>query len=183
MSVRPALAGLIVLGALAAAPALAQEPPSVAFNVGAATEYVFRGVSQTDEDPAIQGGVDVGMGMFYAGAWASNVDFFDSTDFEFDFYAGVKPTVGAVTLDLGVIYYGYADQPSGADYDYWEGKVAASVPAGPATLGVAVYYSPEFFGNTGDAWSLESGPVAIEECPYGHSQEQNPRNVKGSVVG
>ncbi|WP_309089746.1 TorF family putative porin [Phenylobacterium sp.] len=131
-------------------------PVSLSFNVGAATEYVFRGVSQTDEDPQVFGGVDATLGSIgYAGVWASNVDFGDSTDFEYDLYAGVRPTLGAVSLDLGVIYYGYADQPSGANWDYWEGKVAASVPAGPATLGAAVYYSPEFTGDTGDAWYYE----------------------------
>lgn len=132
-------------------------PVSLSFNLGAATEYVFRGVSQTDEDPQVFGGVDATLGSIgYAGVWASNVDFGDSTDAEFDLYAGVKPTVGAVTLDIGVIYYGYLDQPSGADYDYWEGKVAASAPAGPATFGAAVYYSPDFTANTGDAWYYEA---------------------------
>lgn len=143
-------------------------PVSLSFNVGAATEYVFRGVSQTDEDPQVFGGVDATLGSIgYAGVWASNVDFGDSTDFEFDLYAGVRPTVGAVTFDLGVIYYGYADQPSGANWDYWEGKVAASVPAGPATLGAAVYYSPEFTGDTGQAWYYEANAtVTIPQTKF-----------------
>lgn len=128
----------------------------LSFNVGAATEYVFRGVSQTDEDPQIFGGVDTTIGKIgYAGVWASNVDFGDGTDFEYDLYAGVKPALGAATLDLGVIYYGYADQPSGANWDYWEGKVGISAPFGPATFGANVYYSPEFTGKTGDAWYKE----------------------------
>lgn len=129
--------------------------PSFSFNIGANTEYVFRGISQTDEDPSVFGGVDATMGIGYAGVWVSNVDFGNGTDAEFDLYAGIKPTAGPVTFDLGVIYYGYIDQPSGSNEDYWEGKVAASVPAGPATLGAAVYYSPEFFGKTGDAWYYE----------------------------
>lgn len=145
MSVRPALAGLIALSTLAAAPALAQEPPSVAFNIGAATEYVFRGVSQTDEDPQVFGGADLTAGMFYAGVWASNVAFGDSTDAEFDLYAGVTPTLGLFELDLGVLYYGYIDAPSGADYDYFEFQALASVPAGPATLGAGVYYVPDSY--------------------------------------
>lgn len=168
MSFRRFAAVLTALSTFAAAPALAQEPLSVAFNIGAATEYVFRGVSQTDEDPQVFGGVDATLGSIgYAGVWASNVDFGDSTDFEFDLYAGVRPTVGAVTFDLGVIYYGYADQPSGANWDYWEGKVAASVPAGPATLGAAVYYSPEFTGDTGQAWYYEANAtVTIPQTKF-----------------
>ena len=64
----------------------------------------------------------------------------------------------------------------------------AAVVTVPLYLGLAIDFfdadlDDEPIDPTGDAWSLESGPVAIEECPYGHSQEQNPRNVKGSVVG
>jgi uncharacterized protein (TIGR02001 family) len=112
---------------------------------------VWRGVSQTDEGPQLFGGVDFSSGIFYAGAWASNVDFYDSTDAEIDLYAGIKPTAGPVTFDLAALYYGYVNEPSGADYAFWELKAAASVPAGPATLGAAVNYSPEFFGGIGSA--------------------------------
>src|SRR5204862_3642097 len=98
---------LAALGSLAlAGAAQAQDAPEfkAAFNIGANTDYVFRGVSQTDEDPSIFGGVDLTIGSIgYAGVWASNVDFGNGTDAEVDLYAGVKPEVGPVTLDLGVI--------------------------------------------------------------------------------
>ncbi|TAL37350.1 TorF family putative porin [Phenylobacterium sp.] len=129
--------------------------PSFSFNIGANTDYVFRGISQTDEDPSVFGGIDATMGIGYAGVWVSNVDFSNGTDAEYDLYAGIKPTAGPVTFDLGVIYYGYVDSPKGSNQDYVEAKLAASVPAGPATLGAAVFYSPEFFGDTGDAWYYE----------------------------
>lgn len=45
------------------------------FNVGGYSDYVFRGISQTDEDPTIQGSIDFTYGLFYAGAWASGLDF------------------------------------------------------------------------------------------------------------
>jgi len=125
-------------------------------NAGIASDYIFRGVSQTDEGPQIFGGADLSSGIFYAGVWASNVDFYDSTDAEIDLYAGIKPTVGPVSLDLGAIYYGYLNEPSAADYAYWEFKAAGSIPAGPATLGAAVYYSPEFFGGIGSATYVEA---------------------------
>jgi uncharacterized protein (TIGR02001 family) len=136
----PALAILAMAGSAAA-----QDGPSFDFNVGAASDYVFRGVSQTDENPQVFGGADLSVGKFYAGVWASNVDFNDTTDAEFDLYAGIKPTLGLVSLDLGVLYYGYVDQPSGADLDYFEFKAAGSVPLGPATLGAQVYYSPDYY--------------------------------------
>ena len=134
--------------AMAGAAAAQDEAPAVdiAFNVGVASDYVFRGYTQTDEGPQVFGGVDLTYGMFYAGTWASNVDFFDSTDAEVDLYAGVKPTLGPVGLDLGVIYYHYLNEPDGAEYANTEFKLAGSVPAGPATLGAAVFYSPDGFG-------------------------------------
>ena len=54
-------------------------------NVALATEYVFRGISQTAEGPSIQGGFDATCGMFYAGVWASNLDWgVSGTDIEID---------------------------------------------------------------------------------------------------
>jgi uncharacterized protein (TIGR02001 family) len=145
--------------------ALAQDEtgPSVSFNIGAATDYVFRGFSQTDgtkfaNGAQVFGGADVTVDKFYAGVWASNVDFNDSTDAEVDVYAGFKPTLGPVALDIAAIYYGYIDAPSGSDYGYFEGKVAGSVPVGKGTLGAAFYYSPDFFGPTDgdDAYYYEA---------------------------
>ncbi|WP_293474875.1 TorF family putative porin [Phenylobacterium sp.] len=147
---------MALLLALGASPALAQEGLSVDFNLGAASDYVFRGASQTDEDPQVYGGADVALGIGYAGAWVSNVDFGNGTDAEFDLYAGIQPQVGAVTLDLGALYYGYLDQPSGSHEDYWEFKAAASMPLGPATFGAGVFWSPEYFGKTGDALYYEA---------------------------
>jgi uncharacterized protein (TIGR02001 family) len=118
----------------------------VTFNVGVASDYVFRGISQTDEGPQVFGGVDVSKDIFYAGVWASNIDFGDGTDAEIDAYVGVKPVVGSVTLDFAAIYYGYVGEPGGADWAQWEFKAAASVPAGPVTLGAAAYYTPDYTG-------------------------------------
>lgn len=158
-----AIFGSVALSvAIGATSASAQDAaaPAFAFNAGANSDYLFRGISQTGEDPSVFGGVDATYGIGYAGVWGSSVDFGNGTDVEYDLYAGVKPTVGPVTFDLGVIYYGYIDSPSGSNQDYWEGKVAAFVPAGPVTLGAGVYYSPEFFGKTGDAVYYEVNAAA-----------------------
>ena len=136
--------------------------PKVSFNAAAGSDYVFRGVSQTQKDPAISGGVDVTAGSFYAGAWASNVDFGDGdTDAEIDVYGGFRPEVSGFNLDLGVIGYLYTSQPDGADYDYLEFKAAATRAVGPATLGAAVYYSPDFFGATEDEATYVEANAAI----------------------
>ena len=141
---------------LTAGAASAQEAPEVAWNLGVTSDYVFRGYSQTSEDPAIFGGVDVTAGSFYAGAWASNVDFGDDTDAEFDIYGGYRTEVSGFAVDVGVVGYLYVSQPAGADYDYAELKAAASRAFGPVTLGAAVYWSPDFFGADEEATYVEA---------------------------
>jgi len=142
-----AAAAALTLGLVGlAAPASAQSDVEVAFNAGVFSDYVFRGFSQTDEDPAIQGGVDITAGSFYVGAWASNVDFGDDTDAEVDLYGGYRTEAGGFALDVGVVGYLYPGEPDEADYNYVEFKAAASRAVGPATIGGAVFYSPDFFG-------------------------------------
>lgn len=139
------IAALVVIGAAGAA-----RSQEVAGNVALTSDYVFRGVSQTQENPAISAGVDATFGSFYAGGWASNVDFGDDTDAEVDLYGGWRSELSGWAVDLGGVAYLYAGQPDGADYDYVELKAAASRAVGPATLGVAAYWSPDFFGASED---------------------------------
>lgn len=165
-SLAAAAAAALLLTAGLTSQAAAQEAPAPAqwaFNVAGTSDYVFRGVSQTEEDPAISAGVDLTAGSFYAGAWASNVSFpgDDDTQAEIDLYGGVRTETAGWNLDLGVIGYLYASQPDGADYDYAEIKVAASRAVGPATVGAAVYYSPDFFGASEDEATYIEANAAV----------------------
>ena len=141
---------------LTASAASAQETPEIAWNLGVTSDYVFRGYSQTSEDPAIFGGVDLTVGSFYAGAWASNVDFGDSTDGEIDIYGGYRSEVSGFAVDVGIVGYLYTSQPGGADYGYAELKATASRAFGPVKLGGAVYWSPDFFGADDEATYVEA---------------------------
>jgi uncharacterized protein (TIGR02001 family) len=164
-SMKIALAAAAATVALSGA-AMAQEL-KLSYNVGVTSDYVFRGVSQTQEDPAVQGGIDASYGVVYAGVWASNVDFgADDPSAEIDLYAGVKPTVGDTSLDLGVLYYGYTKDKglTPGSYSYIELKAAASRAFGPATLGAAVYYTPEYPGKGGNGVYFEAnGAVPVAE--------------------
>ncbi|MGV8928864.1 MAG: TorF family putative porin [Brevundimonas sp.] len=154
---RTAFACAAALAALlTASAASAQDAPEFAWNVGVTSDYVFRGFSQTNEDPAVFGGVDLTVGSLYAGAWASNVDFGDDTDAEVDMYAGYRSEVGGFALDLGAVGYFYVAQPSGSDYDYLELKAAVSRAVGPVSVGAAVYWSPDFFGIDEEATYVEA---------------------------
>ncbi|GAA0627250.1 TorF family putative porin [Brevundimonas kwangchunensis] len=145
------LVALVVWGVASHAEAQDAEGPQWSANVAVVSDYVFRGVSQTEEDAAISAGVDMTSGVFYAGAWASNVSFAgdDDTGIEADVYAGVRPESGGFNWDFGVVGYLY-DEPEALDYDYVELKAAASRAVGPATVGAAVFWSPDFFGASED---------------------------------
>lgn len=116
---------LLVLGALVAAsatPALAQEV-SISGNVTLTTDYHWRNVTQSNQDLAIQGGLDVDFGTgFYLGTWASSVDFNndpDDTNVEIDFYGGYAFSAGGLDWDFGGIYYVYPDSET-SDLDFFE---------------------------------------------------------------
>jgi uncharacterized protein (TIGR02001 family) len=143
-------------------------------NFGVTSDYIFRGFSQSREHTAVQGGIDVTYGLFYAGVWASSIDFGDVAGrnvavAEVDFVAGIKPKFGPVTFDFGVIYYTYpgAFDP-GVELNYVELKVGASVEAWKGgTVGLTGFYSPEYTGKTGDVFTLE-GAIS-HELPKLHS--------------
>lgn len=117
-----AVASLVSSAALAqAAPAAPAPDWTFTGNLGLYSQYVFRGVSQTNEKPAIQGGFDLGhKSGFYLGAWGSNVSWISdgtagqpsgqtaSASVEWDFYGGYKGSLPAdFGYDLGVLYYWY----------------------------------------------------------------------------
>jgi len=85
----------------------------LSMNAALATDYVWRGVSQTQGKGAVQGGMDIGHSSgVYAGVWASNVDFDSNASSEWDFYAGYGGDVGAVSYDVGYLAYTYVDESS-----------------------------------------------------------------------
>ena len=119
---------------------------STSASVALATDYVWRGYSQTDEEMAISGSFDYGHSSgFYLGTWASNVDFGDDTSVEVDIYAGFASEIGdsGISYDLMALRYIYP----GEDYDWNE----FSVSLGYSIFSVGVAHS----GNVYD--SGESG--------------------------
>jgi len=98
---------------------------SFSANVGLFSDYIWRGQSQTQRQPALQGGFDVEHSSgFYAGVWASNVEWttagstsaMNENSVEVDVYAGFGFDVGPVYADIGVLQYLYPghDNPSAA---------------------------------------------------------------------
>lgn len=139
-------ASLVPLTASAqtAAPAAAPASPhTLTGNFMLATDYRFRGLSQTFKLPAVQGGIDYAhTSGFYLGTWASNVSglqYLNGASMEWDFYGGIKGAFGKSdwTWDVGLLHYYYP----GA----WIGNVAPST-------GNTKYDNTEIYGAIGYKW-------------------------------
>lgn len=152
-------------------------PGSFSANVALTSEYVFRGISQTDGRPAIQGGFDYELPFnkdkslgLYLGTWGSNVDFTDAT-LELDVYGGLQGTVGPLGWKLGLIRYIYPGAASDLNYDFTEIAGALSYDAGFLSLNAGLNYSPEYFGKSGNAYYYALGvevPIVNKVALTGH---------------
>ena len=90
---------------------------SVSANVSFASDYIWRGMTQSD-GPAIQGGFDYeAESGFYAGIWGSNVNFNDGAGSELDYYFGYGFELGSVGVDLGYVAFDYPDNTEGLDFE------------------------------------------------------------------
>ena len=161
------LTGLVGLPAFAMA-AEEESPHKLTGNVTLASDYIFRGISQTGGDPAIQGGLDyTHKSGFYLGTWASNVgwieDFqgYDKGNMEIDLYGGFRGGIGetGLTFDVGAIQYWYpGDKPSGTtDADTTE--IYGAMGWKWFTVKYSYYLSDEVFGfdsDGGDYWDISA---------------------------
>lgn len=117
-------------------------------NISLLSDYVFRGISQTSNKPAIQGGLDYGHASgFYLGTWGSNVDFGSGDDAksEFNIWGGFASEIGdtGIGYDLGVVRYLYP----GVSGDYDFNEIYAGLSYSFFSLGV---WHSSNFANSGD---------------------------------
>ena len=137
----------VLVAALAASSAvLAQSQPAapepdytLSFNVGAVTDYRYRGISQSRGRPALQGGADFAhKSGFYVGTWASTIKWISDAggdaDVEVDIYGGYKFSAGPVAMDVGVLRYLYPSSDFGFAPHPNTTEVYVAGTWGPATL-------------------------------------------------
>jgi uncharacterized protein (TIGR02001 family) len=138
--------------------ARAEDPPAspFSFNVGAISDYRYRGISQTRLKPALQGGIDyANPNGFYLGTWASTIkwvkDAYGDAALEIDLYGGYKGEIAKdVTYDVGVLQYVYAS----AKTKLWDAaykdpnttEIYGAVTYGPVTTKLS-YALTNLFGN------------------------------------
>jgi len=132
-------------------------------NVTLASDYVFRGISQTDNQIAVQGGFDYEHESgLYIGTWASNVDssfFQNGTDpqTELDGYVGYSGELGVIGYDVGYLRYQYPGASSVGTNEY---HVTGSYSTGSfGDFSLTANYSPSlnFFASDESAWYWNAG--------------------------
>jgi uncharacterized protein (TIGR02001 family) len=171
----------LALGAMAlpllalSTPALAQEeteepsgPLTVDIEVGAASDYRFRGISLSGKDPQVFGEVALSHESgFYGAVWASNVDADldgSGNNVEVDWTLGYSRDVGPINLDVGAVYYSYLNR-SGLNYFEFYGGIG--VPVGNATVTLGAAYAPEQdnLGGADNTYVYISGELPIADTP------------------
>jgi uncharacterized protein (TIGR02001 family) len=92
-------------------------------NAGVANNYLWRGLTQTVNEPVISGGIDYAHESgFYAGTWAANVQYTEDSEaatfaYEHDLYFGFSGEAGGMSYDIGYLYYNYNED---AAFDFSE---------------------------------------------------------------
>jgi uncharacterized protein (TIGR02001 family) len=152
--------------------------------------YLFRGISQTRNNWAIQGSADLQHESgVYVGAFASNAKFLadptNTTRQELDILVGYRVTLADINFDIGYIAYTYPGQtkPAGTQLnEFQEIMVKANTTIDIVKLLGTVAYSPNFFGRSGTGWYIEGGldvTLPLEVTAFGRVGYQwiqnNPR--------
>jgi uncharacterized protein (TIGR02001 family) len=148
------LAALLSLAAAGAfAQAKAPEPDyTLSFNVGATTDYRYRGISQSRLKPAVQGGADFAhKSGFYLGVWGSSIkwikDAGGDADLELDVYGGYKGSINKdVSFDVGVLGYIYPSHKLAVSPNTTE--IYGAITMGPVT-GKYSHSTTNLFGFAG----------------------------------
>jgi uncharacterized protein (TIGR02001 family) len=117
------------------------------------TDYMFRSISNTNQEPTAQVEFDATYGMFYGYIWGSNTAF---ADLEIDYGLGITPKWRNITFNVAGLYYTF---PGATFQDYFELHTGASWTGGAWTLGINDYWSPDNFQFFGDSNAIE-GSVA-----------------------
>ncbi len=144
--------------------ALAQEatsPHSVVGNLGFVSNYVFRGMTYTQNRPALQGGFDYAHASgLYAGVWGTNVsnEAIHDASLEIDFYGGYAGAVGDWSYDVGLLQFYYPERPKlpGTREKYDTLEAYASVGWQMLTLKYS-HTLTDFFGFNSDSMGAGRG--------------------------
>ena len=148
---RSGLAAALLLGTGVSAQAQDAAPPAafdLSASAGVVSDYRFRGVSLSNRDPAIQGGLYLRhQSGFFAGTWASSIADQGAGEVEVDLYGGFGGTTGQIEYNVTALAYVY---PGGGGQDYYELSGSADLVLGPASVGLTAAWVPSQSNYGGD---------------------------------
>jgi uncharacterized protein (TIGR02001 family) len=155
----------IALAAASATAIPAYADAGLSGNFSVTSDYRFRGVSQSNLKPAVQGGIDYNFSNgFYVGNWNSSVSEWTAPNgggIEMDFYGGYATELGAVGVDLGAVYYYYpgAKLGGGDSKNYWNTQeIYLGLSYGPLSLTTSYTLSDRYFSIGQDGFTdLQNG--------------------------
>lgn len=159
---------LAVLAALwpASAQAEAEAPVpaiAIAYNLAIVSDYRFRGISLTNRDPAVQGGVDLNFRSgFFLGTWASNIADYGGSTIEIDIYGGYGGSLAGLDYTLGA--YGYL-YPGGNAVNYVELQGTLARTDGPVTTTLTIAYIPDQKNAVDNIYTGLAAALAIGDTP------------------
>ncbi len=166
---------------------------SISYNIGLFSQYIFRGYTQTHQDPALQGGIDIEHSSgFYAGAWASNISWLrengwmaykNGGSLELDLYAGYASEIGetGISYDVGVLQYLYPGEVA-------TGFAKANTTEVHASLGYGWFDTAVHVVTSKDAWTWGDGGFQADGSEYDSARgstyyELNAEIPVGELVG
>jgi uncharacterized protein (TIGR02001 family) len=178
----------------------AEDSNPLSFNIGAITEYRYRGISQTRLKPAVQGGADYAFASgFYVGTWLSNIKWIKdagqinavdvgSANIEWDIYGGYKGEIAKdFTYDVGVLQYYYPSNkngniPNAANANTTE--IYGALTFGPATVKYSHAVTTLFgFGDSKNSGYLEAAATFDLGNGFGITPHVGYQRVTGNVAG
>lgn len=140
----------------------------VSFGLNIASDYIIRGISQTNGNAAIQGYAEVSVfDWVYFGAWGSNVSFMDSGSAEVDVYGGLRHKWDRLTLDVGIVGYLYPGSTADTNFNFWEVYFKPKYDVtDKLTIGAKLYYTTEHVARDADGTYL-AGVVELALPSFG----------------
>ncbi len=148
-------------------------------NSAIVSDYRFRGISLSDKDIAIQGGLDLASDSgFYVGTWGSSIQDYEGSEVEIDIYAGYATELNGLSFDVGVLAYTY---PGSDNTHYFEAYSSVGGAVGDIgwTVGAAYAFDQSNIGDDDNIYlylDLEkslaetislTGHIAYEDGAFG----------------
>ena len=182
---------LVALASSFALPALADTAPASPFstNVSLTNNYLYRGLTQSGANPAIQGGFDyAGASGLYVGTWGSSISWLGDAStprsgLELDTYAGYRGTGGPVSYDVGYIRYNYSgsfNTSAGAKADTNEvyGAVTYSILTAKLSYSLGDLFG--FVASSGSTYADLTANYPIGDTGYAIGAHYGKQNVHGT---